>query len=153
MKAPPGHSGHMGYHHLDPAAMSPSPDHPCDRRSLAEAAELAQLAAAVYALEPGEQLSTQYHYHDQREELFYVLAGDLHVETPDETFVVGPDEVFVVDPESPIRPHNPASADESARVLGVGAPKFDIGRPYDPDADDAVGDEGDTGDGGSADTR
>ena len=122
----------MGYHHLDPAAMSPSPDHPCDRRSLAEAAELAQLAAAVYALEPGEQLSTQYHYHDQREELFYVLAGDLHVETPDETFVVGPDEVFVVDPESPIRPHNPASADESARVLGVGAPKFDIGRPYDP---------------------
>ena len=125
----------MGYHHLDPAGMSPSPDHPCDRRSLAEAADLAQLAAAVYELAPGEQLSTTYHYHEQREELFYVLAGELHVETPEETFVVGPDEAFVVEPESPIRPHNPDGADGPARVLGAGAPKFDIGREYDPDGE------------------
>jgi mannose-6-phosphate isomerase-like protein (cupin superfamily) len=125
----------MGYHHIDPDELEPSPDHPCDRRSLAEAAELAQLAAAVYDLDPGEDLATTYHYHDQREELFYVLDGDLHVETPDETFVIGADETFVVDPESPIRPYNPADADASVRVLGVGAPKFDIGRPYDPDAD------------------
>ncbi|RXK47474.1 cupin domain-containing protein [Halorientalis pallida] len=125
----------MGYHHVDPAELAPSPDHPCDRRSLAEAAELAQLAAAVYDLAPGEDLATTYHYHDQREELFYVLAGDLHVETPDETFVVGADETFAVEPESPIRPYNPAESDEPVRVLGVGAPKFDIGRPYEPDAD------------------
>jgi mannose-6-phosphate isomerase-like protein (cupin superfamily) len=125
----------MGYHHIDPDAMEPSPDHPCDRRSLAEAAELAQLAAAVYDLDPGEDLATTYHYHDQREELFYVLAGALHVETPDETFVVGADETFVVEPEHPIRPYNPADADAPVRVLGVGAPKFDIGRPYEPDVD------------------
>lgn len=125
----------MGYHHIDPDELAPSPDHPCDRRSLAEAADLAQLAAAVYDLAPGEDLATTYHYHDQREELFYVLAGDLHVETPDETFVVGADETFVVEPEQPIRPYNPADADEPVRVLGVGAPKFDIGQPYEPDAD------------------
>jgi mannose-6-phosphate isomerase-like protein (cupin superfamily) len=131
----------MGYHHLDPAALSPSPDYPCDRRSLAEAAELAQLAAAVYELAPGEQLSTQYHYHEQREELFYVLAGTLRVETPDETFDVGPDEVLMVEPDSPIRPHNHETADEPARVIGVGAPKFDIGREYDPEADDDTADD------------
>jgi mannose-6-phosphate isomerase-like protein (cupin superfamily) len=125
----------MGYHHIDPDELEPSPDHPCDRRSLAEAAELAQLAAAVYDLDPGEDLATTYHYHDQREELFYVLDGDLHVETPDETFVIEADETFVVDPESPIRPYNPADADAPVRVLGVGAPKFDIGRPYGPDAE------------------
>jgi len=122
----------MGYHHLDPAAITPTPDHPCERRSLTDAAELARLAAAVYRLAPGEQLSTTYHYHEQREELFYVLAGDLHVETPDREYVVGPDEVLAVEPESPIRPFNPDGADEPVRVLGVGAPKFDVGRPYDP---------------------
>ena len=125
----------MGYHHIDPDELAPSPDHPCDRRSLAEAAELAQLAAAMYDLAPGEDLATTYHYHDQREELFYVLAGDLHVETPDGEFLIGADETFVVDPEHPIRPYNPADADTTVRVLGVGAPKFDIGRPYEPDAD------------------
>lgn len=125
----------MGYHHIDPDELAPSPDHPCDRRSLAEAADLAQLAAAVYDLAPGEDLATTYHYHDQREELFYVLAGDLHVETPDREFVIGADETFVVEPEQPIRPYNPADADEPVRVLGVGAPKFDIGQPYEPDAD------------------
>jgi len=125
----------MGYHHVDPDNLDPSPDHPCDRRSLAEATELTQLAAAVYDLEPGADLATTYHYHDQREELFYVLAGDLHVETPDGEFVIGADETFVVEPESPIRPYNPADADKSVRVLGVGAPKFDIGQPYDLDAD------------------
>jgi hypothetical protein len=40
--------------------------------------------------------------------------------------------VFAVEPESPILPYNPEGADESVRVLGVGAPKFDIGKPYDP---------------------
>jgi mannose-6-phosphate isomerase-like protein (cupin superfamily) len=125
----------MGYHHIDPDELAPSPDHPCDRRSLAEAADLAQLAAAVYDLAPGEDLATTYHYHDQREELFYVLAGDLHVETPDREFAIGADETFVVEPEQPIRPYNPADADEPVRVLGVGAPKFDIGQPYEPDAD------------------
>jgi len=123
----------MGYYQFDPATLDDSPEHPCDRRDIAAAAELAQLAAAVYELAPGEQLSTQYHYHDQREELFYVLTGTLHVETPAEEFTVPTDEVFVVDPESPIRPYNPEDADESVRVLGVGAPKFDIGKPYDPD--------------------
>lgn len=121
----------MGYHHLDPATIDASSDHPCDRRSITETVGLSQLAMARYELAPGEQLSTQYHYHEQREEALYVLDGTLHVETPEKTYVVSTDELFVVTPESPLLPFNPESADEPVRVLGVGAPKFDIGQPYD----------------------
>ena len=95
--------------------------------------ELAQLAAAVYDLAPGEDLATTYHYHEQREELFYVLSGTVHVETPEREFVVETGDVFVAEPESPHRAFVPEDADGSARVLGVGAPKSDPGLPYEPD--------------------
>lgn len=121
------------YHQIDPATLDPTPDFPCDRRSISEHAELATLAAAVYEIEPGEQLPRTYHYHERREELFYVRSGSLHVETPEAEFELGPDEVFVAEPNSPHRPHNPTDAGESAVVLGIGAPATDIGIPYDPD--------------------
>ena len=124
----------MGYHVVDPGALDPAPDHPCDRRSIAEAAGLAALAVAVYELAPGEDLATAYHYHERREEAFYVREGDLHVETPDREHVVSAGEVFVVEPGNPIRPFNPPDAGGPVRVLGVGAPSFDIGRPYEPGA-------------------
>jgi len=126
----------MGYHLVDPASLAPTPDYPCDRRAIHEAADLETIAAAQYTVEPGEQLAREYHVHDQREELFYVLAGTLHVRTPEGTFQVDADEVFVAEPGSPLLPHVPATAAEPARVLGVGAPAFDPGKPYDP-ADEA----------------
>jgi mannose-6-phosphate isomerase-like protein (cupin superfamily) len=123
----------MGYHLLDPDDLPASPDHPCDRRSVSEAAELAQLALAVYTMAPGEQLPTTYHSHEQREEAFYIVSGTLHVETPEGEHTVGPGEMFVAEPESPHRAHNPDDADTEVRVVGMGAPKFDIARPYEPD--------------------
>lgn len=129
----------MGYHHIDPDDLPASPDHPCDRRSVTEATELAQLALAVYTMEPGEQLPTTYHYHEQREEAFYVAHGTLVVETPDGEYTVDPGEVFVAEPESPHRAHNPAAADGPVRVVGTGTPAFDIARPYDPDTDGSGG--------------
>ena len=122
----------MGYYHLDPADLPETPDYPCDRRGVSDAAELAVLHAATYEMEPGEQLPRTYHYHENREEAVYVAAGELHVETPGEEYVVGAGEVFVAEPDSPHRAHNPVDADEPVRVLGVGAPKSDIAHPYDP---------------------
>ncbi|MHB9286490.1 cupin domain-containing protein [Halobacteriales archaeon Cl-PHB] len=124
----------MGYHVVDPGALEPTPDHPCDRLSVTEAAGLSTLAAAVYSLDPGEQLPRTYHYHEQREELFYVLAGTLTVETPDETYHVAADQVFVAEPDSPHRAYNPGASTESVRVLGVGAPRYDVAKPYEPGA-------------------
>jgi len=125
----------MEYHVVDPDELDASPDHPCDRRSVTEALDLTTLAAAVYELAPGEQLPRTYHYHDQREELFYVIDGTLAAETPDGEFAVRAGELFVVEPASPHRPHNPGDAGRSVRVLGVGAPRFDVGKPFDPAAD------------------
>ncbi|MFB6206607.1 MAG: cupin domain-containing protein [Haloglomus sp.] len=133
----------MGYHLFDPDDLPASPDHPCDRRSVSAAAELAQLALAVYTMEPGEQLPTTYHYHDQREEAFYVVSGTLAVETPEGEYAVEAGEVFVAEPESPHLAHNPEDADEPVRVVGTGAPKFDIAKPYEPEN---AGDGTDNGD-------
>lgn len=126
----------MGYHVVDPSEIPPTEGHPCDRRSVADAVDLSHMAAAVYEVAPGEQLATSYHYHEQREELLYVVAGPLHVETPEQEYVVESGEAFVVEPESPHRPFNPAGASDPVTVLGVGAPKFDVGRPYEGRASD-----------------
>ncbi len=125
----------MDYHVLDPTALEPTSDYPCDRRSISDAVGLGTLAAAIYEIDPGEQLARAYHYHEQREELFYVLAGSLSVQTPVETYAVEAGQVFVAEPESPHRAFVPADSAGAARVLGIGAPQFDPGRPYDPDAD------------------
>ena len=126
----------MEYHVVDPADLEPTEEFPCDRRSVADAAGLSTVAAAVYELAPGDQLSRSYHYHQQREELFYVLKGTLAVETPGEEHEVPAGSVFVAAPDSPLRPHNPESAEVTVRVFGTGAPQHDIGRVYEPETDD-----------------
>jgi len=123
----------MAYHHIDPEDLPETEDYPCDRRGISEAAELLALHAATYEMAPGEQLPRTYHYHAQREELFYVVSGTVHVETPDREYVVEAGEVFVAEPDSPHRAFTPDDAAASARVLGVGAPKSDPGLPYEPD--------------------
>jgi len=122
------------YHHVDPTDLDPTPDHPCDRRPVADAAELATLFFAVYELAPGEDLGRTYHYHERREEAFYVVDGTLHVETPDTIYTVDAGEVFVAEPGSPHRAHNPADAPESVSVFGTGAPRSDPALPYDSGA-------------------
>ena len=71
--------------------------------------------------DPGEQVPWGRHRHPDHEEAFYVLEGELRVETPEETFIVGPDEVFYV----PANHWNRAVAagDEPCRLLAMGAPK------------------------------
>ena len=120
----------MAYHHIDPDDLPATEDYPCDRRGISDATDLLSLHAATYGMAPGEQLARTYHYHEQREELFYVISGTVNVETPDEEYVVPAGEVFVAEPESPHRAFVPADADGPARVLGVGAPKSDIALPY-----------------------
>jgi uncharacterized cupin superfamily protein len=132
----------MVYHIVDPADLAPAEDYPCDRRSITDAVGLSTVAAAVYELEPGDELARTYHYHEQREELFYVLEGTLAVETPGREYEVPAGSVFVAEPESPIRPHNPDSSGEPVRALGVGTPQYDIGKPYEPEADGSRDEEG-----------
>jgi len=123
----------MGYSVVDPDELEPTEDYHCDRRSITGASGLANLHLARYTMAPGEQLAREYHYHELREEAFYVLEGTLHVETPETEYVVESESVFVAEPDSPHRAYNPARAEEPVTVLGVGAPRSDPAIPFDPD--------------------
>ena len=123
----------MGYQHLFVDDIEPTPDRPSVQRSISDAAGLENAAVNVYEVAPGEDIPLAYHYHDDQEELFYVLSGTLAVETPEGTYEVGEDEAFVVEPDSPQRAHNPASATDPVRTLVVGAPAVDDVHPYDPE--------------------
>lgn len=122
----------MGYHVISVDEVEETPDRPCLQRALGEAGDLDNLALNYYEVEPGEQIPLAYHYHDDQEEALYVLAGELHVETPERTYQVGSDEVFVVEPDSPQRAFNPDDATDPVRTLAVGAPAVDDVHPYDP---------------------
>ncbi|WP_158058574.1 cupin domain-containing protein [Halorussus halophilus] len=124
----------MGYHVIDPASVEPTPDRPCVQRAVGDEAGLENVAVNVYEVAPGEQIPLAYHYHDEQEEVFYVTEGDLHVETPDEEYVVPAGQVFVAEPDSPQLAYNPESADETVRALALGAPSVDDAHAYDPDS-------------------
>ena len=123
----------MSYHVVTPEELPPTEDYPCDRRSVTEAVGLANLAIAVYELAPGEQLPRTYHSHRQREEVFHVLAGTLHVETPERDVEVEAGSMFVAEPDSPHRAYSPPDAPGPVRVVGIGAPRADPGIPYEPE--------------------
>ncbi|WP_132059257.1 cupin domain-containing protein [Halorussus amylolyticus] len=124
----------MGYHVIDPASVEPTPDRPCVQRAVGEEAGLGNVALNLYEVEPGEQIPLAYHYHDDQEEVFYVLDGELRVETPDEEYAVPENHLLVVDPDSPQRAFNPEDASASVRTLALGAPPVDDVHAYDPDS-------------------
>ncbi|MFB6309453.1 MAG: cupin domain-containing protein [Haloarculaceae archaeon] len=123
----------MGYQRIDPSSVEPTPDRPCLQRAIGDAADLERMAVNVYEADPGEQIPLAYHYHDQQEELFYVIDGRLHVETPEQEYRIDAGELFVVEPESPQRAHNPGDADSPVRVLAVGAPPVDDAHAHEPE--------------------
>ena len=124
----------MGYHHVVTDDLGQFDDRPADVRSISASAGLdyegAPIGLRVYAADPDEQLPLAYHYHDEQTEVFYVLEGTLHVETPEGTYTVETDEAFVAEPESPHRAYNPAEADSPVRVLAIGAPTVDDAHEY-----------------------
>jgi mannose-6-phosphate isomerase-like protein (cupin superfamily) len=126
----------MGYHLVDPDELGQWDDRPTDVRSLSVAAgyeyQNSQLGLRVYELAPGEQSGLSYHYHDEQVEVFYILDGTLHVETPDEEYVVETDQALFVDPGSPQRAFNPEDAEAAVRILAIGAPSVDDAHTYDP---------------------
>ncbi|SHH12168.1 cupin domain-containing protein [Halobaculum gomorrense] len=123
----------MSYHVVDPDQLESVPDRPCELRRVAEAAGFEQMAVNWFRADPGEDIPLAYHYHDDQEELFYVIEGTLHVETPEGTYEVAEGSLFAVEPDSPQRAHNPADADAPVTTLAVGAPAVDDVHPYEPE--------------------
>lgn len=121
----------MGYHLIDPFDVEPTPDRPSKTHWVSKAAGLDHLGLRVYDVAPGEDIPLSgLHYHDEQEEVFYVVEGVLQVETPDREYVVEPGEFFIAEPGSPHRAFNAADADERAVVVAMGAPSIDDGHSY-----------------------
>ena len=128
----------MGYHVVDPDGLDPLADRPCEARAVignkGAVTGFDHLGLRFYDPDPGEQIPLRYHYHERQEEAFYVISGELHVETPEREYVIGEGEVFVVEAGSPQRAFNPADAPGPIRVLAVGAPTTDGGIQYEPES-------------------
>lgn len=79
-----------------------------------------------YHVKPGQSLggTDEMHYHEEQEETFYVIGGRLHVETPDDRYIVSAEQALVVEPGSPQLAHVPAEAPEPCDVLAIGAPSY-----------------------------
>ncbi len=126
----------MGYHKVDPEKLEQWDDRPTDVRSLSVAAgydyQDSPIGMRVYDLSPGEQSGLRYHYHEEQVEVFYVLEGSLHVETPDGEIIVDKDQALFIDSGSPQRAYNPSDADTNTRVLAIGAPSADDAQTHDP---------------------
>ena len=120
----------MGYHVIDPASVDPREGLPGSHRYLDDAVDLAGLSVQLVEAQPGESFAP-YHAHEESDEVFYVLGGELHVETPEGDHVVGAGEWFAVEPGNPLHPFNPEDADGTVRALLVNARADDF-QPYDP---------------------
>lgn len=115
----------MGYHVIDPDDLESAPDRPSDMRSVSEDAGMNEMGLRLYRVQPGEDIPFGLHYHDQQEEAFYVVAGELRVETPDREYRVTEGEFFIAEPKSPHRAYNAPSYDTTTVVVGMGAPQAD----------------------------
>jgi len=115
------------YRHVAVDDVPNTPNPTRAKRELDEAVGASLFGCNYYEADPGERVPWGYHRHPDHEELFYVIAGELAVETPDRTYRVGADEAFFVPRDAPNRAV--AVGDEPCRFLAVGAPK---------DADTAV---------------
>ena len=126
----------MGYHVIDPDGLDQLDDRPVDVRSINVAAGMpnrdAKLGLRIYRADPGQQIPLRYHFHDEQVEAFYVISGELHVETPDGELVIPEGDVLLVEPGNPHRSFNPAEATGPVEVLAIGAPSVDDAHTYEP---------------------
>lgn len=113
----------MGYRHVTTENIESVAGRPCELRRLTDAAGLSNLAVNRYSAAPGEMIPLKYHSHSEQEEAFYVISGELKIETPERTYTVGADELFAADVESPHRAYCPEDAAETAELLALGAPQ------------------------------
>ena len=125
-------AGAVAYHVIDPDDLEPMDDRPSEARYVSQAAGMETIGMRIYRPEPGEQIPLGYHYHDEQEEVFYVVEGEIAVETPEGTYDVATGQCFFAEPGSPHRAYNPEDADGAAEVLAVGAPSVDDGHSYEP---------------------
>lgn len=90
------------------------------KRPLGKALGTEHMGMRFYELEPGESTAFGYHAHENQEEVFYVVEGELTFETEDGEVSVGEGEAIRFGPGEFQRSRN--DTDGRVRTLGIGAP-------------------------------
>lgn len=90
------------------------------KRPLGKAIGTEHMGMRFYELEPGESTAFGYHAHENQEEVFYVVEGELTFETEDGEVSVGEGEAIRFGPGEFQRSRN--DTDGRVRTLGIGAP-------------------------------
>lgn len=90
-------------------------------KEIDEAVGTVEAAINLFVIDPGQRMPSGYHYHDDQEELFYVIEGTVEFRTAEGIVTVDSDEAFYVPPGRPQKCYN--AGDVRARVLAIGAPK------------------------------
>lgn len=91
------------------------------KKELDEFVDATEFGFNVYVADPGTVIPWGYHRHPNHEEMFFVLSGELLIETPEEDYRVGRDEGFYVPRNHKNRAR--VAGDNPARFVAVGAPK------------------------------
>ena len=108
---------------VDELPDAPSPTR--HKKEVDEAVGAGAFGFNVYVADPGERVPWGYHYHPDHEELFYVLDGELAVDTEDGEVRVQAGKALFVPRGAPNRAR--AVGEAPARFVAVGAPKADDG--------------------------
>lgn len=124
----------MAYHVIDPYEIEKTPGRPSETHYISEAIGMENMGLRFYDVNPGEDIpNTQaLHYHDEQEEVFFVVSGDLTVETPEKEYTVPTGHFFIAEPTNPHRAYNHPDATENVTVVAIGAPSVQDGHRYDP---------------------
>ena len=104
---------------VDDLENAPSPAR--EKKEVDEALGVEAFGFNVYTVAPGERVPWGFHSHPRHEEVFYVLEGELTVDTADDPLTVEAGEALFVPPGHPNRAHN--AGEEVVRLVAVGAPK------------------------------
>lgn len=125
----------MTYHVIDPYDIEQTPGRPSETHYVSEAIGMNNMGLRFYDVNPGEDIpNTQgLHYHDEQEEVFFVVSGELTVETPEETYIVPQGSFFIAEPKNAHYAYNHPDATENVTVVAIGAPSVQDGHAYDSD--------------------
>lgn len=108
---------------------------------LIEATGVEEMRARMWFLQPGDSVS--FHYHDEQEELFYVVSGTGHLVIGEDRELVEVPEGGMVRPETTTPRQLRNESDDEVVWLIVGAPPVVEARLWtEYDADGAPADEG-----------
>lgn len=110
-----------GYRKVTVEELPNTPNPTTAKREVDEAVGATAFGFNVYTAAPGERLPWGRHRHPDHEELLYVLAGELVVETAEGEVHLEPDDAFFVPPDHPNLAR--AVGEKPARVVAIGAPK------------------------------